>query len=72
MLVESHMRKKKCLKGNDSERETALEAALENMNIECQAHHGNVFLANHCVIVLNCYLELTSVINDHPKYADQR
>ena len=40
------------------------------MNVERQAYHGNVFVGNHCVIVLNPYLELTNIISDHPKYAD--
>ena len=52
------------------ERELALEAALEGMSVERQAYHGNVFVGNHCHIVLRRYSELTSVINDHKMYDD--
>ena len=46
-------------------RERSLNLALESLKVVRQAYHGSVMVGNHCVIVLEKYLELTSVINDH-------
>jgi hypothetical protein len=44
--------------------EKALLQALDDMNVQRQAYHGNVFVGNHCKIVLRNHLKLCSVIDD--------
>ncbi|XP_065677213.1 uncharacterized protein LOC124808854 [Hydra vulgaris] len=44
--------------------ERSLNKALEDMKVERQAYHGNVFVGNHCKIVLRNHYKLCSVIDD--------
>ncbi|XP_065678012.1 uncharacterized protein LOC136093059 [Hydra vulgaris] len=44
--------------------ERSLYKALEDMKVERQAYHGNVFVGNHCKIVLRNHYKLCSVIDD--------
>ena len=52
---------------NESEmgfREKLLNDKLEDLKVARQAYHGNVFVGNHCKIVLTNYQLLCSVISD--------
>ena len=45
-------------------RENTLITALDSMNVVRQAYHGNVFVGNHCNIILKQYNQLTEAISD--------
>ena len=51
---------------NDSERQ--LLETLDSIKVVCQAYHGNVFIGNHCKIILNNYEKLCSVVSDEPEF----
>ena len=52
----------------DTERK--LLDTLDSINIVRQAYHGNVFIGNHCKIILNNYQKLCSVVSDEPELHD--
>ena len=41
---------------------------LNKIKIACQAYHGNVFIGNHCKIILNNYEKLCDVVSDEPEF----
>ena len=47
-------------------REKLLNKKLEDIKVVRQAYHGNVFVGNHCKLVLKNYESLCSVIADKP------
>ena len=47
-------------------REKLLNQKLEDIKVVQQAYHGNVFVGNHCKLVLKHYESLCSVIADKP------
>ena len=54
-------------------RNKSLNLALESIKVVRQAYHDNVMVGNHCIIVLEKFLVLTSVISDkeelHEKFS---
>ncbi len=53
---------------NMGPRERELNRKLEDMKVIRQAYHGNVFVGNHCEIVLKNYELLCSVIADKQEH----
>ena len=49
-------------------REKLLNRKLEDMTVIRQAYHGNVFVGNHCKLVLNKYKTLCNVVADKPDF----
>ena len=49
-------------------REKLLNRKLEDMKVIRQAYHGNVFVGNHCKVVLNTYKTLCNVVADKPDF----
>ena len=50
------------------QREKRLNEELEKMHVHRQAYHGNVFVGNHAIIVLENHRSLTKVIEDQAGY----
>ena len=50
------------------DRERQLLETLDSIKVVCQAYHGNVFIGNHCKIILNNYEKLCSVASDEPEF----
>ena len=50
------------------EKEKELTNVLDSIKVVRQAYHGNVFIGNHCVIILKLYEELTTVVKEQSMY----
>ena len=50
------------------DRERQLLETLDSIKVVRQAYHGNVFIGNHCKIILNNYEKLCSVVSDEPEF----
>ena len=48
--------------------ERQLLETLDSIKVVRQAYHGNVFIGNHCKIILNNYEKLCSVVSDEPEF----
>ena len=48
--------------------ECQLLETKDSINVVRQAYHGNVFIGNHCKIILNNYEKLGSVVSDEPEF----
>ena len=51
-----------------SDSEHQLLETLDSIKVVCQVYHGNVFIGNHCQIILNNYEKLCSVVSDEPEF----
>ena len=49
-------------------REKLPNRKLEDMKVIRQAYHGNVFVGNHCKLILNTYESLCNVVADKPDF----
>jgi len=50
--------------------EKMLNDTLIYLKVERQAYHGNVFVGNHCKIILHNYNLICNVLNDHPSFKE--
>ena len=48
--------------------EHQLLGTLDTIKAVRQAYHGNVFIGNHCKIILNNCEKLCSVVSDEPEF----
>lgn len=44
---------------------------LQSINVERQAYHGNVFVGNHCKLILKNFKLLCNVLDGYPKQYDK-
>ena len=52
---------------NIGDYERQLLETLDRIKVVRQAYHGNVFIGNHCKIILKNYEKLCDVVSDEPK-----
>ena len=48
--------------------ERQLLGTLDRIKVVRQAYHGNVFIGNHCKIILKNYEKLCDVVSDEPEF----
>ena len=53
---------------NVGDTEFKLLETLNSIKVVCKSYHGNVFIGNHCKIILNNYQKLCSVVSVEPEF----
>ena len=61
---------KDLIDSNISEYERQLLETLDRIKFVRQAYHGNVFIGNHCKIILNNYEKICHVVSDEPEFQE--
>ena len=59
---------KDSIDSNIGDCERQLLETLDRIRVVRQAYHGNVFIGNHCKIILNNYEKLCDVVSDEPEF----
>ena len=59
---------KDSIDSNIGDYERQLLETLDRIKVVRQAYHGNVFIGNHCKIILKNYEKLCDVVSDEPEF----
>ena len=59
---------KDSIDSNIGDYECQLLETLDRIKVVRQAYHGNVFIGNHCKIILKNYEKLYDVVSDEPEF----
>ena len=61
---------KDLIDSNIGDYERQLLETLDMIKIVRQVYHGNVFIGNHCKIILNNYEKLCDIVSDEPEFRE--